>query len=67
MDTLFGNKTGRYMHFGLVIVDTSLLKEVHEGKARKTIVTECNQCLIRVFDKNRVQNALFWLNKGHIL
>lgn len=36
MDVLFVIKVGGYRHFGLVIMDAGLLKEVPKGKKKKS-------------------------------
>lgn len=40
MVTLFGNRMGKCIQFCFLIVDTDLLKKVHEGKTRKAMVIE---------------------------
>lgn len=58
------------MHFYLIIMDTGLVKKVHKGKARKTVVTECNRgfTIYVVFFNNKNGPKCSWKYKSrHIL
>lgn len=43
MNHVLRNKLGKYLNFYLVIMGTSLLKDIQKGKKEKKIGTECNQ------------------------
>lgn len=53
MNHVLRNKLGKYLNFYLVIMGTSLLKDIQKGKKEKKIGTECNQHFtIRFFDES---------------